>query len=161
MSTWSLTSQKSLVSDNTMTNISKSLPTRWRRKPAGINMKRNYVTVTLCITSHDRALYSCAIRCREIMKVYYGLHLRKTHYSTLRNHRAFQNYWIFPSRFSRKRNYMYVSEKKQYIASLSIVIHHLRANVSQDNCSISRILVHHFYSFHSLALFLVYNFSQL
>jgi len=27
----------------------KSLPTRWRRKPAGIDIERNYVTVTLCI----------------------------------------------------------------------------------------------------------------
>ena len=26
------------------------LPTRWQRKPAGIDMNRNYVTVTLCIT---------------------------------------------------------------------------------------------------------------
>ena len=25
------------------------LPTRWRRKPAGIDMERNYVTVALCI----------------------------------------------------------------------------------------------------------------
>jgi len=25
------------------------LPTRWRRKPAGIDMERNYVIVTLCI----------------------------------------------------------------------------------------------------------------
>ena len=25
------------------------LPTRWRRKPVGIDMERNYVTVTLCI----------------------------------------------------------------------------------------------------------------
>jgi len=27
----------------------KVLPTRWRRKPAGTDMERNYVTVTLCI----------------------------------------------------------------------------------------------------------------
>ena len=25
------------------------LPTRWRRKPTGIDIERNYVTVTLCI----------------------------------------------------------------------------------------------------------------
>jgi len=25
------------------------LPTRWRRKPAGIDMERNYVSVTLCV----------------------------------------------------------------------------------------------------------------
>jgi len=30
-------------------DISKGLPTRWRRKLAGINMERNLVTVTLCI----------------------------------------------------------------------------------------------------------------
>jgi len=33
----------------TVRNISESLPTRWRRKPAGIDMERNDVTVTLCI----------------------------------------------------------------------------------------------------------------
>ena len=27
----------------------RGLPTRWRRKPAGIDMERNYVIVTLCI----------------------------------------------------------------------------------------------------------------
>jgi len=27
----------------------KVLPTKWRRKPAGIDMERNYVSVTLCI----------------------------------------------------------------------------------------------------------------
>ena len=29
------------------------LPTKWRRKPAGIDMERNYVTVTLCIVYHS------------------------------------------------------------------------------------------------------------
>ena len=28
------------------------LPTKWRRKPAGIDIERNYVTVTLCISRH-------------------------------------------------------------------------------------------------------------
>ena len=27
----------------------KVLPTKWQRKPAGVDMERNYVTVTLCI----------------------------------------------------------------------------------------------------------------
>ena len=31
--------------DITATNIYKSLPTRWRRKPAGTDVERNYVTV--------------------------------------------------------------------------------------------------------------------
>ena len=30
-------------------NTSKSLPTRWRRKPAGTDIERNYATVTPCI----------------------------------------------------------------------------------------------------------------
>jgi len=30
-------------------NILSVLPTIWRRKPAGIDMERNYVIVTLCI----------------------------------------------------------------------------------------------------------------
>jgi len=38
MSTWSL--------NKTFLRV---LPTRWRRKPAGIDMERNYVTVNLCI----------------------------------------------------------------------------------------------------------------
>ena len=31
------------------------LPTKWRRKPAGIDMERDYVTVTVCIffARHD------------------------------------------------------------------------------------------------------------
>jgi len=38
---------KAYLSDIRVANI--GLPTRWRRKPAGIDKKRNYVTVTLCI----------------------------------------------------------------------------------------------------------------
>ena len=39
--------KKAYLSDNRETNISKSLPTRWRpKKPAGIDIERNYVTVT-------------------------------------------------------------------------------------------------------------------
>ena len=30
------------------------LPTRWLRKPAGIDMERNYVTVTLCVQTKRR-----------------------------------------------------------------------------------------------------------
>ena len=30
------------------------LTTRWRRKPAGTDMDRNYVTVTLCVKKHVR-----------------------------------------------------------------------------------------------------------
>jgi len=30
------------------------LPTKWRRKPAGIDMERNYVTVTLSIVTDRR-----------------------------------------------------------------------------------------------------------
>ena len=33
----------------TVTNISQVLPTRWRQQPAGIDVERNYVIVTLCI----------------------------------------------------------------------------------------------------------------
>ena len=32
------------------------LPTRWRRIPAGIDMERNYVTVTLCISSRSHTV---------------------------------------------------------------------------------------------------------
>jgi len=42
---------KAYLGDITATNIYKSLPTRRRRKPAGINMEQNYFTVTLCILS--------------------------------------------------------------------------------------------------------------
>jgi len=34
-----------------MTNISRSLPTRWRQKSTGIDMEQNDVTITLCIAS--------------------------------------------------------------------------------------------------------------
>ena len=36
----------------------KVLPTRWRWKRAGIDMERNYVTVTLCIESR---VYLCVV----------------------------------------------------------------------------------------------------
>jgi len=34
------------------------LPTRWRRKPASIDMERNYVIVTLCIENTAKAAYA-------------------------------------------------------------------------------------------------------
>jgi len=34
------------------------LPTKWRRKAAGIDMERNYVTVTLCIAAVDDRLWN-------------------------------------------------------------------------------------------------------
>ena len=40
---------KAYLSDSRVRNIFKSLPTRWRRKPAGVDMERNHVTVTLCV----------------------------------------------------------------------------------------------------------------
>ena len=49
LSTWSLIYRKSVLKWQQSNNISNSLPTRWRRKPANIDMERNYVTVTLCI----------------------------------------------------------------------------------------------------------------
>ena len=39
---------KVYLGDITATNVIRVLPTRWRRKPAGIDIERNYVTVTLC-----------------------------------------------------------------------------------------------------------------
>ena len=34
------------------------LPTKWRRKAAGIDMERNYVIVTLCIAAVDDRLWN-------------------------------------------------------------------------------------------------------
>ena len=36
------------------------LPTKWRRKPAGLDMERNYATVTLCIVGDNDILDRCA-----------------------------------------------------------------------------------------------------
>jgi len=53
MSTWSLDYDhyklKLCLSDSRVTNISKSFTHKMAQKPAGIDMERNYVTVTLCI----------------------------------------------------------------------------------------------------------------
>ena len=48
MSVWSLTRQQRAFKRQWQTFLGV-LPTRWRRKPAGTDMDRNYVTVTLCI----------------------------------------------------------------------------------------------------------------
>ena len=58
VSVWSLTYQQSLFNRLYQTFI-RALPTRWRRKPAGIDMELNYVTVMLwtslvcCVCSHE------------------------------------------------------------------------------------------------------------
>jgi len=49
MFTWSWTYRQNVFKWEQSKNISKSLPSRWWRKPAGIDMERNYVSVTLCI----------------------------------------------------------------------------------------------------------------
>ena len=36
------------------------LPTKWRRKPAGLDMERNYVTVSLCVVGGNDILDRCA-----------------------------------------------------------------------------------------------------
>ena len=45
---------KAYLDDIAATNIIRVLPTRWRRKPFGIDMERNYVTNTLCIVASRR-----------------------------------------------------------------------------------------------------------
>ena len=45
---------KAYLIDITLANTSQTLPTRWRRKPVGIDMELNYVTrvtVILCISN--------------------------------------------------------------------------------------------------------------
>jgi len=42
---------------NLIETFLRVLPTKWRRKPAGIDMELNYATVTLCITAvHHRSI---------------------------------------------------------------------------------------------------------
>ena len=50
MSTWSSTYRQRIFKWHQSNEQIWVLPTRWRRKPAGIDKERNYVTVTLCIT---------------------------------------------------------------------------------------------------------------
>jgi len=50
------------LSDIRVTTFLRVLPTRCRRKPAGIDMEQNYVTVTLCICLDRRILLSEGLR---------------------------------------------------------------------------------------------------
>jgi len=63
---------KAYLGDITATNMYKSLPTRRRRKPAGINMEQNYFTVTLCILSvlltNKSKIYSVCLVRLELIK---------------------------------------------------------------------------------------------
>ena len=53
---------KACLSTITVTNIYQSFTyTRWRQKPTGIDMKRNYVTVTLCIPHSNWSLMACFV----------------------------------------------------------------------------------------------------
>jgi len=45
---------KAHLSAIAVTSIFRVLPTRWRRKPAGIDTEQNYVTVTLCIQHFEK-----------------------------------------------------------------------------------------------------------
>ena len=47
------------------------LPTRWRRKPAGIDMDQNYVTVTLCVHYSEES----NIKIITIRTFNYAMHL--------------------------------------------------------------------------------------
>ena len=54
MSIWSPTYQQSVFKRyHSDKHFSEFLPTRWRRKPAGIDLEQNYVTVILCVSSHN------------------------------------------------------------------------------------------------------------
>jgi len=55
MSAWSLTYQQGIFKHHhSHKYLLTFFPTRWRRKTAGIDMKRNYVTVTLYVYSVSR-----------------------------------------------------------------------------------------------------------
>jgi len=51
MVSWSLTYQQNVFRKyhSRPNRFLSGLPTRWRRKTAGVDMKQNYVTVTLCV----------------------------------------------------------------------------------------------------------------
>jgi len=49
MSTCSSTYRQSVFKWHQSNKLLRVLPTRWRHKPAGIDVERNYTTVTLCI----------------------------------------------------------------------------------------------------------------
>jgi len=50
------------VTAEQQTLLLRVLPTRWRRKPAGIDTERNYVTVSLCIFPRFHVYAICARR---------------------------------------------------------------------------------------------------
>jgi len=56
-----------------MQTIFNVLPTRWRQKPAGIDKKWNYVTVTLCIRPHRMPRIRCGLllrmSCRSVVSL--------------------------------------------------------------------------------------------
>jgi len=49
MSTWSLTCRQNVFVTAEQQTFLRVLPRGWQRNPAGIDMERNYVTVTLCV----------------------------------------------------------------------------------------------------------------
>ena len=53
MSLWSLTGQQRVFKRYHSKKVMRVLPTKRRRKPAGIDMERNYVTVTLSIVNEQ------------------------------------------------------------------------------------------------------------
>ena len=61
MFVWSLTCQQSVFKRH---YSGKHFPTRWRRKPASIDMDRNYVTVALCIV-YTYVLFCSRLRTRS------------------------------------------------------------------------------------------------
>ena len=53
MSIWALTYQQSVFKHyHSDKHFSEFLPTRWHQKSTGVDIWQNYITVTLCITSH-------------------------------------------------------------------------------------------------------------
>ena len=50
------------------------LPTKWRRKPAGLDMERNYVTVAICIVGDNDILDRCALQVCMGMGKTHGSH---------------------------------------------------------------------------------------
>jgi len=67
---------KVYFSDSRVRTFLRVLPTRWRRQPAGIDMERNYVTVTLCIAPKQLARCVCerviAVTVQRAMKTSSG-----------------------------------------------------------------------------------------
>ena len=63
MSTWLLTYQQSVLSYSRVTNISKSFTYRMSAKTPGIDMERNYVTVTLRIPMYVLTFRDLCVCC--------------------------------------------------------------------------------------------------